>query len=89
MPTTFERGLSRTAATALLELLGQFSAADDGDRPDPGETAPADDRGARWSRARLPRIPVPHVHHYRYSGEDAFSSASLYRCRCGVVKPGL
>jgi hypothetical protein len=26
-----------------------------------------------------------HVHRYRPSGDDPFSSASLYACRCGVV----
>jgi hypothetical protein len=26
-----------------------------------------------------------HVHRYRRSGDDPFSSASLYTCRCGVV----
>jgi hypothetical protein len=30
-----------------------------------------------------------HWHRFRWVGEDAFSTASLYACRCGVVRPGL
>ncbi|TYP87176.1 hypothetical protein [Blastococcus xanthinilyticus] len=30
----------------------------------------------------------PHVHWFRRVGEDPFSSATLYRCRCGVVRAG-
>jgi len=30
-----------------------------------------------------------HVHRYVWSGDDPFSSSSLYRCRCGVVRPAL
>ncbi|MGY1752123.1 hypothetical protein [Blastococcus sp. SYSU D01042] len=29
-----------------------------------------------------------HVHWFRRLGDDPFSSASLYRCRCGHVRPG-
>ena len=39
--------------------------------------------------ARLLGVPLPHVHRFRYAGDDAFSAHSLYRCRCGVVKHGL
>ncbi|MGY1696313.1 hypothetical protein [Geodermatophilus saharensis] len=28
-----------------------------------------------------------HRHRFRWVGEDAFSGASLYACRCGVVRP--
>ncbi|MCZ2817382.1 hypothetical protein [Modestobacter sp. VKM Ac-2984] len=30
-----------------------------------------------------------HLHHYRRAGDDPFSGASLYACRCGVVRPGM
>lgn len=30
-----------------------------------------------------------HVHRFRRTGDDPFSNASLYACRCGVVRPGL
>ncbi|MFQ1003259.1 hypothetical protein [Modestobacter sp. SSW1-42] len=30
-----------------------------------------------------------HLHRYTRSGDDPFSGSSLYRCRCGVVRPGL
>ncbi|WP_369140770.1 hypothetical protein [Modestobacter versicolor] len=48
-------------------------------------------------RARVgsPRAAVPlrrpgrlHLHRFRRSGDDPFSSAVLYACRCGVVRPG-
>lgn len=33
--------------------------------------------------------PAPwHVHWFQAAGADPFSSASLYRCRCGQVRPG-
>ena len=35
------------------------------------------DRTASW-----------HLHRYTRTGDDWFSGASLYRCRCGVVRPG-
>lgn len=37
-----------------------------------------------------PRSPRPglHVHRYRRVGDDVFAAGSLYRCRCGVVRPG-
>ena len=32
--------------------------------------------------------PAPwHVHWFRGAGDDPFSSATLYRCRCGQVRP--
>ncbi|MCZ2813445.1 hypothetical protein O2W15_18595 [Modestobacter sp. VKM Ac-2979] len=34
--------------------------------------------------------PSPvHLHRYRRTGDDPFSGASLYACRCGVVRPGM
>ncbi|WP_216870795.1 hypothetical protein [Modestobacter excelsi] len=30
-----------------------------------------------------------HLHRYGYAGADAFSGSSLYRCRCGVVRPAI
>jgi hypothetical protein len=30
-----------------------------------------------------------HLHRWTWSGDDPFSSSSLYRCRCGVVRPGI
>ncbi|SDY75388.1 hypothetical protein SAMN05661080_04499 [Modestobacter sp. DSM 44400] len=32
---------------------------------------------------------LPHVHLFSRRGDDPFSSASLYACRCGVVRPGM
>jgi hypothetical protein len=33
--------------------------------------------------------PAPwHVHWFQGAGDDPFSSATLYRCRCGQVRPG-
>ncbi|MCZ2829877.1 hypothetical protein O2W14_13620 [Modestobacter sp. VKM Ac-2986] len=32
---------------------------------------------------------VLHLHRYTRSGDDPFSGSSLYRCRCGVVRPGM
>ncbi|MDP5183808.1 hypothetical protein QOZ88_14305 [Blastococcus sp. BMG 814] len=40
-------------------------------------SAPADRRG-----------PAVHLHRFRWLGPDAFSSATLYRCRCGEVRSG-
>jgi hypothetical protein len=34
------------------------------------------------------RRPAWHVHWFRRTGDDPFSGASLYTCRCGVVRPG-
>ncbi|WP_171058126.1 hypothetical protein [Modestobacter altitudinis] len=30
-----------------------------------------------------------HLHRYTRSGDDPFSGSSLYRCRCGVVRPAI
>jgi hypothetical protein len=35
------------------------------------------------------RRRLPHLHRFRWAGEEPFSSHSLYRCRCGEVRPGL
>jgi hypothetical protein len=35
----------------------------------------------------LRRLPRTHVHWFRYWRDDPFSSATLYACRCGVVRP--
>jgi hypothetical protein len=40
-------------------------------------------------RRRILGIRMPHLHRFRWAGEDAFSSASLYRCACGVVRSAL
>jgi hypothetical protein len=32
---------------------------------------------------------VLHLHRYSWTGDDPFSGSSLYRCRCGVVRPGI
>ena len=32
---------------------------------------------------------VLHLHRYSWAGDDPFSGSSLYRCRCGVVRPGI
>jgi hypothetical protein len=74
--------LAVVPAAAVLELLVQ-------DAPIPDDAPLPDVPGAGRPRARLLGIPLPHVHHFRYAGDDAFSASSLYRCRCGVVKPGL
>jgi hypothetical protein len=47
-----------------------------GDVPNP-TTAPALRR----------RLPVVHLHRLRHTGDDPFSGATLYACRCGVVRP--
>ncbi|MGY1840864.1 MULTISPECIES: hypothetical protein [unclassified Modestobacter] len=44
----------------------------------------------RLPRAVRPSLPARlHLHHWRRLGDDPFSGASLYRCRCGVVRPGM
>jgi hypothetical protein len=45
-------------------------------------------RGA-WPTRSSRRSHRLHVHWFRWVGSDAFSSASLYACRCGEVRPGL
>jgi hypothetical protein len=32
---------------------------------------------------------VLHLHRYTWAADDPFSGSSLYRCRCGVVRPGI
>ncbi|WP_199506477.1 hypothetical protein [Geodermatophilus sp. TF02-6] len=44
-------------------------------------------RAAPVGRRRLALIG--HLHWFRWAGEDPFSNASCYACRCGVVRPGL
>jgi hypothetical protein len=34
------------------------------------------------------RPSAVHLHLFRRLGPDPFSSATLYRCRCGQVRPG-
>lgn len=34
------------------------------------------------------RVSPLHVHWYRRVGDDPYSGAGLYACRCGVVRPG-
>ena len=44
------------------------------------------------SAASVPGVTagrVPHLHRYTWTGDDPFSGSSLYRCRCGVVRPGI
>jgi hypothetical protein len=45
--------------------------------------------GERAATGLLLGVRLPHVHRFRYAGDDPFSAHSLYRCRCGVVKPAL
>ena len=45
--------------------------------------------GPRPPAPATPRSGRLHVHRFRRAGDDWFSSASLYACRCGVVRPGL
>ena len=40
------------------------------------------------TRSDVSRTPW-HLHRYSYAGADAFSGSSLYRCRCGVVRPAI
>ncbi|MGY1642833.1 hypothetical protein ACI782_17140 [Geodermatophilus sp. SYSU D00703] len=37
--------------------------------------------------ARPRQLQRPHVHWFRRLGDDPFSGASLYACRCGQVRP--
>jgi ribosomal protein L15E len=43
-------------------------------------------RGAPEPAAR--RVSPLHVHWFRRRGDDPYSGAGLYACRCGVVRPG-
>ena len=37
-----------------------------------------------------PAAPGPlHLHRFAWYSDDPFSGSSLYRCRCGVVRPAL
>ena len=65
---------------------------------EPGPVGPAGTggghAGAVSTSGPRPSAPTPrsgrlHVHRFRRAGDDWFSSASLYACRCGVVRPGL
>ncbi|WP_176445633.1 hypothetical protein [Blastococcus mobilis] len=42
----------------------------------------------RLLRAAASTLPAPHLHWFRWDGEDPAGTGSLYRCRCGVVRPG-
>ncbi|MGY1594306.1 hypothetical protein ACI79D_20205 [Geodermatophilus sp. SYSU D00708] len=45
-------------------------------------------RSGEWRPAPIPQSPVRcRWHRFRWAGEDAFSGASLYACRCGAVRP--
>lgn len=33
-------------------------------------------------------VPRRHLHWFRRSGDDPFSGATLYRCRCGEARSG-
>jgi hypothetical protein len=33
-------------------------------------------------------VPRPHVHWFRWKGEEPYGNGSLYLCRCGVVRSG-
>jgi hypothetical protein len=43
----------------------------------------------RGRRTPPSRVSPAHLHWFRWSRYDEFSGASLYACRCGVVRPGL
>jgi hypothetical protein len=43
---------------------------------------------ARSRNVRGSPRPVLHVHWFRRYGDDPYSGASLYACRCGAVRPG-
>ena len=52
------------------------------------------ERNVQSSARRLPSVAgafprLVHVHRFRWTAEDPFSPSSLYRCRCGEVRPGL
>ena len=51
-------------------------------------TLPVLNRARPW-HGRSVAVPGlrTHWHRFRWAGEDAFSGASLYACRCGVVRP--
>ena len=84
--STTTAALAAVPAAAVLELLVQDVP---GELPGADLPATPEQPAAPQPRPRLLGVPLPHVHRYRYAGDDAFSASSLYRCRCGVVKPGL
>ncbi|SDF64790.1 hypothetical protein SAMN05660662_2904 [Blastococcus aurantiacus] len=45
-------------------------------------------RSAGRARSGAGRPAPWHLHWFRSAGADPFSSATLYRCRCGQVRPG-
>jgi hypothetical protein len=49
--------------------------------------SPGDRHTAATPRSGPGRPRLLHVHWFRRVGDDPFSSASLYVCRCGVVRP--
>jgi hypothetical protein len=51
-------------------------------------TAVAVTRRAAQAVGQPSQLRIPHVHSFSHLGDDPFSSAALYRCRCGVVRPG-
>jgi hypothetical protein len=65
-----------TRAVMPVPLLGMVLAVD---RPSPPW---------RLLRATAHTLPAPHVHWFRWAGEDLAGTGSLYRCRCGVVRAG-
>jgi hypothetical protein len=45
--------------------------------------------GPHTQRTRGARLATRlHVHWFRWYGEDPYGNGSLFRCRCGVVRPG-
>lgn len=58
---------------------------------DPGISLTLLDGASAGDRAHLDpsRRRPGHLHRFRRVSDDAFSSASLYTCRCGVVRPGM
>ena len=57
----------------------------------PGTSLTLLDGASAGDRAHLdPHRRRPgHLHRFRRVSDDAFSAASLYACRCGVVRPGM
>jgi hypothetical protein len=43
----------------------------------------------RFLHTTVPTAHKPHVHWFRWAGEDPYGAGSLYKCRCGVARPGL
>jgi hypothetical protein len=42
----------------------------------------------RLLRFAMTVVPRFHLHWFRWCGEDPAGNGSLYKCRCGVVRPG-